>query len=482
MQEHPSRLIVGRRLAQYEIIGLLGKGGMGEVYRARDTRLGRDVAIKILPEDVARDPERLARFEREAKMLASLNHPNIAALYGLEEMDGRVFLVMELAEGEDLSQRLKTGPVPVDEAIKLGRQIGEGLEAAHAKGIVHRDLKPANIMVSESGKVKLLDFGLARAYQADDSSGDPSNSPTITSAMTQHGVILGTAAYMSPEQARGKSVDRQTDIWAFGVVMFEMLTRHRLFHGETVSDSVGAILHRDPDWELLPPGTPRPLRRLLRRCLARDRAMRLHDIGDALIELGDHDTDGEVTAPTPPAARRAASFLPWVVAFVTIVVAAGILLARGDRSAPLPLRKLTILPVTDRKDARLGNLSPDGKRIAYRSRDALWIRELDQITPRRVSDARGFGSWVCMWSPDSRWVAFATDNALWKTAIDASAPTKICDIPPDHRFIDGAWDARDRIILAKWRGGLLEVSANGGTIRELMRAPDDLVDYHTLKR
>ncbi|HET6347761.1 MAG TPA: protein kinase, partial [Candidatus Krumholzibacteria bacterium] len=452
---------------------------MGEVYRARDTRLGRDVAIKVLPEDVAKDPERLARFEREAKVLASLNHPNIAALYGLEETGGRVFLVMELAEGEDLSQRLKAGPVSVEEAMKLGRQIGEGLRAAHAKGIVHRDLKPANIMLSENGTVKLLDFGLARAYQADDSSGDPSNSPTITAAMTQHGVILGTAAYMSPEQARGKSVDRQTDIWAFGVVMFEMLTGHRLFDGETVSDSVGAILHRDPDWELLPPATPRPLRRLLRRCLVRERAMRLHDIGDALIELGENDTDGGVAAPAPPPARRA-SLVPWVVAIVAVVVAAGMFFLRGDRSAPLPLRKLTVLPVTDRDGARLAAPSPDGKRIAYLSHDAVWIRELDQLTPRRVSDARGWGSWVCIWSPDSRSLAFTNDNALWRTSIDSSAPTKICDIPADDRFICGAWDAQDRIILGKWRGGLLEVSAKGGTIRELMKAPDELVDYHDL--
>jgi len=386
---------------------------------------------------------------------------------------------MELAEGEDLSQRLKAGPVSVEESRKLARQIGEGLEAAHAKGIVHRDLKPANIMLSENGKVKLLDFGLARAYQADASSGDPSNSPTITSAMTQHGVILGTAAYMSPEQARGKSVDRQTDIWAFGVVMFEMLTGHRLFQGETVSDSVGAILHRDPDWELLPAGTPRPVRRLLRRCLARDRASRLHDIGDALIELGDPDTDGGVAAPATPPARRA-SFLPWVVALVAIAVAAGMFFVRGDQKTSLPLRKLTILPVTDRKDATQGTLSPDGKRLAYRSQDALWIRELDQITPRRISDAGGWGSWVHIWSPDSRWMAFAHDNALWKTTMDASAPTKICEVPPEDRFISGAWDVHDRITLGKWRGGLLEVSANGGTIRELMKAPDELVDYHAL--
>ncbi len=236
--------MIGKTLAHYEVLDQLGAGGMGEVYRARDTKLGREVALKLLPDELAHDPERVARFRREAKVLASLNHPNIAALYDFEESEGRVFLVMEVAEGEDLSDRLKTGALPVDKAVDVAQQITEGLEEAHAKGIVHRDLKPANVMLADSGRIKLLDFGLARAYHGDEEEGDPARSPTITAAMTQQGVILGTAAYMSPEQARGKPVDKQSDIWAFGALLFEMLTGQRIFDGETISDSIGAILHK----------------------------------------------------------------------------------------------------------------------------------------------------------------------------------------------------------------------------------------------
>ncbi len=473
--------MIGKSIASYRITGALGKGGMGEVYRAHDSKLGRDVAIKLLPDEVGRDPERLARFQREAKLLASLNHPNIAALYDLKEANGRAFLVMELAEGEDLSRRLERGPVPVEEALTLARQIAEGLEAAHKKGIVHRDLKPANVMLTEGG-VKLLDFGLARAYEQDEASGDPETSPTITTAMTRPGVILGTAAYMSPEQARGRAVGKQTDIWAFGAVVYEMLTGHRLFGGETISDSIGAILHREPDWDRLPAEVPRPVRRLLRRCLQRDRAHRLRDIGDALIELREEETDA--AAPAVPSggrlARNSARFLPWIIALLSIAVAATVALTRGGDDHALPLRKLTILPITNREGAAAGRLSPDGRRVAYVSGGSLWIRDLDQTTPRRMSDVKGWGSGDTFWSPDGRWLAFVNDDRLWKVAMDGSAPTLICDIPTERRFISGAWDVRDRILLGQWRGGLLEASANGGTIREVMKAPDDLVDYHSL--
>jgi len=478
--------LIGQTLGHYEIKSLLGEGGMGQVYRAHDQKLGRDVALKLLPDEVSRDPERLARFEREAKVLASLNHPGIAALFDLENIDGRVFLTMELAEGEDLSRRLQRGPVPVAEALGLALQIAEALEAAHAKGIVHRDLKPANVMVLENGRVKLLDFGLARAYQGDEASGDPTTSPTITAAMTRQGVILGTAAYMSPEQARGKSVDKQTDVWAFGVLLYEMLTGQRLFDGETVSDSIGAILHKGPDWALLPEATPRPVRRLLRRCLQRDRAHRLRDIGDAIVELRDEEPESaDTSAAVPSVARaggRAGRIVPWAVAVVTIAIAAAIFLTRGGGEQTLPLRKLTVVPIpgSDSDEANGGRLSPDGRRVAYRSEKVLWVRDLDETTPRRLSDAKGFGGWVSTWSPDSRWLAFVNDDKIWKVAMDGSAPTPICEIPLEDRFIAGAWDARDRIILGKWRGGLLEVPAGGGTIRELMKAPDELVDYHAL--
>src|SRR5262245_55930251 len=259
----------GSRLGPYGVRSPLGAGGMGEVYRARDTRLGRDVALKRLPAAVAQDAERLARFRREAHLLASLNHPHIGAIYGLEELDGQPLLALELVEGEDLAERLKRGPVPVDEALDVARQIALGLEEAHERGIVHRDLKPANIKLTPDGKVKVLDFGLAKAYSGDrDGSGqDLSHSPTLTGAGSDAGMLLGTAAYMSPEQARGKPVDKRADIWAFGVVLYEMLTGKRLFAGETVSDTLAAVLTREPEWNTLPSATPGSVRTQLRECL-----------------------------------------------------------------------------------------------------------------------------------------------------------------------------------------------------------------------
>ncbi len=281
----------GDCLGSYEITAKLGAGGMGEVYRARDTKLGREAAIKVLPLAFAEDTERLARFRREAQILASLGHPNVAAIYGLEESEGLVALAMELVPGEDLSERLARGPLPVDEALAVARQIAEALEEAHGKGVVHRDLKPANVKLTPDGKVKVLDFGLAKALSGDASatldSSDSSRSPTMTRQATQAGMILGTAAYMSPEQARGKPVDKRADVWSFGVVLYEMLTGKRLFAGETVSDTLAAVLRADPDWALLPRGLPAPVGDLLRRCLERDPRRRLHDVADARIVIED---------------------------------------------------------------------------------------------------------------------------------------------------------------------------------------------------
>jgi len=279
--------MIGTTLAHYRIVEKIGEDGMGVVYRAHDERLDRDVAIKVLPEDVAEDPGRLARFEREARLLASLSHQNIATLFGLEEHEGQRFLVMELAEGETLAERIKKRPIPVDDALDYARQIAEGLEAAHAEGIVHRDLKPGNVMLSPTGKIKVLDFGLAKIWQTETSDADLTHSPTLTADMTRAGVVLGTAAYMSPEQARGKPVDKRTDIWAFGCVLFEMLTGARCNRGETVSDTLAGILTRAPDWESLPAWTPQPVRRLLRRCLEKDPRRRLRDVGEARIALED---------------------------------------------------------------------------------------------------------------------------------------------------------------------------------------------------
>src|SRR6202171_4720151 len=269
-------ILPGRRLGPYEILSAIGAGGMGEVYQAHDTKLGRDVAIKVLPEAFAHDPERLSRFQREAKMLASLNHPNIATIHGLEQSGGTSYLVMELVSGETLQERVKReGPVPVEEALAIAKQIAEALEAAHEKGIIHRDLKPANVKLTPEGKVKVLDFGLAKAFAEDSSTVDMSNSPTLSMAATMHGVILGTAAYMSPEQAKGKAVDKRTDIFAFGAVLYELITGKPAFHGDDVPDILGAVLRTEPDWSQLPEATPAAIRILLRRCLRKDKRQRL---------------------------------------------------------------------------------------------------------------------------------------------------------------------------------------------------------------
>ena len=281
--------LVGEELAHFKVIEKLGEGGMGAVYRAEDTKLGRDVALKVLPDDRStEDPERLARLRREAQVLASLNHPNIASIYGLEEGDDRLVLVLELVEGEELAQRLKRGPLPVDEAIDIATQIASGLEEAHDKGVVHRDLKPANLMITPDGVVKILDFGLAKPYAERLLRRCVSNLATVTGGdVTREGVIMGTASYMSPEQARGRKVDRRADIWAFGCVLFEMLTGRRAFGGETMTDVLVSVVTGEPDWSLVPPYTPPGVRRLLRRCLQRDPRNRLRNLGDAAIELAD---------------------------------------------------------------------------------------------------------------------------------------------------------------------------------------------------
>src|SRR6202140_4648246 len=276
----------GTRLGSYEVVAPIGAGGMGEVYRARDAKLGGDVAIKVLPEAFAHDVDRLSRFQREAKMLASHNHPNIATIHGLEESNGTHFLVMELVPGDNLQQRVKReGVVAVEEALTIAKQVAEALEAAHEKGIIHRALKPANVKVTPEGKVKVLDFGLAKAFAGDTSNEDIGNSPTLSMAATMQGVILGTAAYMSPEQARGKAVDKRTDIWAFGCVLYELLTARQVFRGETFSDIIAAVLEREPDWKALPIAAPPRIRDLVQRCLQKDPQRRLRDLGDARIEI-----------------------------------------------------------------------------------------------------------------------------------------------------------------------------------------------------
>ena len=316
---------------------------MGEVYRARDTKLNRDVAIKTLPDALVGAPERLARFRREAQVLASLNHPHIGAIYGLEEKDGRPYLVLELVEGEDLAKILKRGPLPVIEALSIARQVAEALEAAHEKGIVHRDLKPANIMVRSDGTVKVLDFGFAKAFAPEAAAGDLSQSPTMSRQATAAGMIMGTASYMSPEQARGKDVDKRTDVWAFACVLFELLTGQKAFEGETVTDVLAAVVQNDPDWTRLPGGTPAHVRKLLARCLKKRPAERLRDAADARLFLDDEDE--------PPTAGGPGSLLPWAkVAAITLVAAiAGGLTVWSFRqeASPPVMRFATTLPVNE---------------------------------------------------------------------------------------------------------------------------------------
>src|SRR5512136_637984 len=299
--------MIGKTLAHYEITSQLGKGGMGEVYQAKDRKLGRDVAIKVLPEEFAKDADRVARFQREAKVLASLNHPNIAAIHGLEEYGGTNFLVLELVEGQTLADRIKAGPIPVEESLKLALQIAEALEAAHEKGVIHRDLKPSNIKVTPDGKVKVLDFGLAKAFAGEQENLNLSNSPTLSNAATQQGVILGTAAYMSPEQARGEAVDKKADIWAFGVVLFEMLTGRGMFEGRTVSDTLAAVLMREPEWKRLRPNLHPRIRLLLERCLEKEAKNRYSGIGDARVDIQKvlADPGGVLAQPAAAAESRA---------------------------------------------------------------------------------------------------------------------------------------------------------------------------------
>ncbi len=448
----------GSRLGPYEIVAPLGAGGMGEVLRARDPKLGRDVAIKVLPAAFAQDAERVARFRREAQILASLNHPNIAGIHGLEESDGTIALVMELVEGEDLAQRLKRGAIPVDEAIAVAKQIAEALEEAHERGIVHRDLKPANVKVTADGKVKVLDFGLAKAMAADpmatSGSHDLSQSPTLaTAAGTQAGVILGTAAYMSPEQARGKAVDKRADIWAFGVVLFEMLTGQRLFRGDTASDTLAAVLREEIPWTALPADTPTSTVRLLRRCLTRDPHDRLRDVGEARFALA--------TAGSAPAPQAALATGPSTVARrshspAALAATAAVLLVVGAfagrelvrRTAPAPPQVwMSVLPPGDVAPRMTDPaISPDGRSLAFVTASVagggqLYVRELGAPEARAIEGATG--AVQPFWSPDGRWIGFFADGKLKKVPVAGGSPQVLADAP---RARGGTWNARGDIL------------------------------------
>ena len=477
--------MVGQTVGHYRIEEELGAGGMGTVYRATDSKLGRQVAIKFLPEAFAKDPERLARFEREARLLAALNHPNIAAIYGFEEAEGVHYLVLELVPGETLAQRLKRGPLKVPEALGVGRQIAEALEAAHAKGIIHRDLKPANIKVTPEGKVKVLDFGLAKAFQAEPSNIDLSQSPTVTGDDASIGKILGTAAYMSPEQARGKAIDKRTDIWAFGCVLYEALAGRRAFGGATVSDSIAAVLGREPDWNTLPAKTPEPLRDLLRRCLQKDLQKRLRDIGDAGPDLEEALAEPAKAAPAPVAStlmtrRTVISGLTGAAAGA----AAGVLgLSRWRNSAPRNLTRFSIpLPegsVAEASFNRRVGISPDGTHVAYSVSPAaqggntaankFYLRSLSELEPKLIPAAGG----TPFFSPDSRWVGFFGPGSppgtmlLRKIGLGGGAPATLCTLGP---FAGGSWADDDTIyFVGAMPGGVMRVPASGGQAKEVAK-------------
>jgi Tol biopolymer transport system component/tRNA A-37 threonylcarbamoyl transferase component Bud32 len=470
-------LATGSRLGPYEILSALGAGGMGEVYRARDTKLHRDVAIKVLLPAVANDPDRLARFSREAQVLASLNHPNIAHIHGLEEANGVTALVLELVEGEDLAQRIARGPIPLDEALPIARQIAEALEAAHDHGIVHRDLKPANIKVRADGTVKVLDFGLAKAVDPTaGSSATAMNSPTLSIHATQAGIILGTAAYMSPEQARGKSVDKRTDIWAFGCVLFEMLTGTRAFPGDDATDTIIAVCTKNPDWSALSPTVPPAIGRLLKRSLDKDPKRRLDSAAAVRIDIDDAHT----AAAEPKVRPSAPRLLPWgIAALLAIGLAVTLLYLRPQPAATPVMRFLVEPPFGVTRTTGLGfAIAPDGQTVAFVAtaggQSRIFTRRIDQTEPRAVAGTDGTTNNGLFWSPDSRSLAFGKTGGLYRVDLDGSAPRHLCDVPggAGRNLTSGTWGSRGVIVFGTGDGPLWQISDSGGTATVLTTLDD----------
>ena len=474
-------LTKGQRLGPYEIVAPLGKGGMGEVWRARDTRLGREVALKFLPEDFAEDAERHARFEREAKVLASLNHPHIATLYGLEHLDGQHALAMELVEGEGLDERIARGPLPLEDAVHVARQIADALEAAHERGIVHRDLKPGNVRIRPDGTVKVLDFGLAKEVEAPGTREGASVAPTSTGAHTRAGVVMGTAAYMSPEQARGAAVDRRADIWAFGVVLYEMLAGRRPFTGATTADLLAAVLSGEIEWAPLPVATPGAVRRLLSRCLDRDARRRLRDIGEARVLLTDFALgEDEHAAPAVRPARGARA--AWSVAAVALAVAAAASFLALRPGAPRETLRFKVQPPPGYEVFPFVRLSPDGQRLLLLLQDeggrtTVWVRSLDALEMRQLPGTEGAGG--AMWSPDGRQVAFFADWRLKRVGAAGGPVETVCDA---KGAFSGAWGAGGLIAFTEMFGGpIVTVPAGGGSpapVTSLDAAAGDIAHFH----
>jgi eukaryotic-like serine/threonine-protein kinase len=467
----------GTRVGAYEVSVPLGAGGMGEVYRARDSKLNREVALKVLPAALAADPDRLARFTREAQTLAALNHPSIATIYGVEEAGGIRALIMELVAGDDLSVLIARGPIPLNEALPIARQIAEALEAAHEQGIVHRDLKPANVKIRHDGTVKVLDFGLAKALSPEGAgaTSDVLNSPTITApAMTAAGMILGTAAYMAPEQARGKAVDKRADIWAFGVVLYEMLTGARLFDGESVAETLGLIFAREPDLTKLPAATPAGVHALIARCLVKNPRERLRDIGDARLQVDDAISGrGEQPRAAAPvvAVERRKPWALWVAASL-IALAAAAAGWLGRPAAPTSPIRLSIAMPPGEQVMTFPAIASDGQVIAYVSgrtaaTSKLYLRTLGDFVARPV--ANSVGAQYPFFSPDGRGIAFFAGGKLRRASVAGGAAI---DIAPSATPWGGTWDTQGRIVYTTGLGsGLWRVPADGGMPEQLTK-PD----------
>ena len=467
--------MIGQSISHYRILEKLGEGGMGEVYRAEDTTLKREVAIKVLPERFTQDGDRLARFEREAQVLASLNHPNIAAIHSFEHSDGVHFLAMELVEGETLAQRVAKGPLPVEEALEVCRQIAEGLEAAHESGVIHRDLKPADVNITPEGKVKILDFGLAKALEGEIPAADISHSPTRTGEMTSAGVILGTAAYMSPEQARGKPVDKRTDIWAFGCVLFEALTGRQEFGGETISDCIAKVLQKEPDWEALPEKTPWRIQDLLRRCLQKDLRDRLRDIGDAGIEVREALSEPVGTTPLrSEATMRRSSWqqvLPWALVGIMMIVALTVaLIDSGEEPEQSQTMHFLISPPETVSFMHFLRISPDGRQIVFDGHDetdrsSLWVGKLDSLDSPIAQRLDGTDGAIAFWSPDSRFIGVLAEGKLKKIDPSGGPAVSLADVPESVWPWGGTWNRQGTILFSENIGPI-----QGGPIQGVFAA------------
>ena len=480
--------MIGKTILHFKVLEKIGQGGMGEVYRAEDTNLSREVAIEVLPEQFTQDPQQLARFEREAKLLASLNHPNIAAIHSFEHADDIHFLVLELVPGDTLAERVTKGPLPVEEALEVCRQIAEGVEAAHEKGVIHRDLKPANVKITPEGKVKILDFGLAKAFEAEAPVTDISQSPTLTEEMTRAGVILGTAAYMSPEQAKGKPVDKRADIFAFGAVLYELLTGKRAFGGETITETLGAIIHKEADWDRLPENTPGNIRNLLRRCLHKDRHRRFRDAADVRIEVEEAlshplQVDFARSSGASQTSRQNSWAAPAAVGALAFLLGAGAVYWSLQRPVPAveqPTGRFVIDLGPDQQfpfeitgvatgaQAESFAISPDGKHVVYaaagldQGQTQLYLRTIDRYESRPIPDTEGATDPV--FSPDSQWLGFLAGSELKKVALAGGSPVSLCTFSDDDLPIFGGltWGESDLIVFGRLNSGLWQVPGTGG--------------------